>query len=129
MKIINSAIDIKTGNSKSLTVGSLNLVRDWGYVGDVALAMKKITENNLSTDYVVGTGIGRSIEDIINLVFEYLNMNYKDYISVNSSILRDNEPLEIISNPKKIKKEQNWESVTKFEDTIMRSIKYKEIKV
>ena len=66
--------------------------------------MKKINENNLSTDYVVGTGIGRSIEEIINFVFEYLNMDYKNYISINSNILRDNEPLEIISNPKKLKK-------------------------
>ena len=129
MKIINSAIDIKTGNSKSLTVGSLNLVRDWGYVGDVALAMKKITENNLSTDYVVGTGKGRSIEEIINFVFEYLNMDYKNYVSVNANILRDGEPLEIISNPKKIKKEQNWESITRFEEIIMRTIEYKQTRV
>ena len=125
MKIINSAFRIKNGKSKSLTIGSLGLVRDWGYVGDVALAMKKINEDNSSTDYVVGTGVGRSIEDIIKIVFGYLDLDYEKYISIDENILRKNEPKKIIADPRKIKKELDWESFTEFEEIILRSIKYK----
>ena len=56
-------------------------------------------------------------------------MDYKNYVSVNANILRNGEPLEIISNPKKIKKEQNWESITRFEEIIMRTIEYKQTRV
>ncbi len=125
MKIINTAINIKEGKSDSLTVGSLNLVRDWGFAGDVTDAMTKIVESSKSEDYVIGTGIGKSIKDIIEIVFSYLNLDYEEFISVDEKILRKNEPKFIVSDPKKIKLDLGWESSINFEEMLLRCIEYK----
>ena len=68
MKIINSAIQIKNRKRKSLEVGSLDLIRDWGYAGDYTLAMQMMLEKNPGIDYVIGSGKGTSVKEMLNFI-------------------------------------------------------------
>ena len=125
MKIINSAIDIKNKKSNQLELGSLNIVRDWGFAGDHTRAMKMIIENNSGSDYVIGTGIGTSIKEITKLIFNYFDLDFKDYISINKELLRSKDPEKIIANPTKLKSETGWEPSVDIENLIVRCIEYK----
>ena len=125
MKIINSAIDIKNKKSNQLELGSLDIVRDWGFAGDHTRAMKMIIENNSGSDYVIGTGIGTSIKEITKLIFNYFDLDFKDYISINKELLRSKDPEKIIANPTKLKSETGWEPSVDIENLIVRCIEYK----
>jgi len=124
-KIINEAIKIHKGQSDSLTIGSIDLIRDWGFAGDIVEAMTLINENDKFEDFVVGTGQGHSIEDMLKIIFNYFNLEFEDFVKVDKRLMRKNEPLSIISNPKKIENHLGWVSSTSFEETILRSIQYR----
>ena len=124
-KIINESINIKNGNKTKLTLGSLDLIRDWGYAGDVVDAMIRIVEAPSANNYVVGTGKGRSIKEMVSVVFNFFDLEFEEHIEIDPGLLRNNEPQQIISNPNKINKELGWKPETSFEDTILRSIKYR----
>tara|TARA_B100000902_G_scaffold351716_1_gene361883 strand:- start:703 stop:1677 length:975 start_codon:yes stop_codon:yes gene_type:complete len=123
-KIIKDAVKISKGEKKELVIGSLDIVRDWGYTGDVVKAMQLVCENNTFTDYVIGTGVGNSIKDMVKIIFDYLGLNYEEYIKIDADLLRKREPKTIISNPKKIERDLGWKSETSFEQTILKSVKY-----
>ena len=125
MKIINSAINISRQNQKKLTLGSLEYTRDWTYAEDIASAIYSINLNGSKNSYVIGTGRGYSIEDMVSCVFSSLNLNYEKYIDVDSSLLRKGDPEIIISNPKKIKNELNWNPEYSFEEMIEKCLVYK----
>ncbi len=125
MKIINCAIDIKNKKSNQLELGSLDVVRDWGFAGDHTRAMKMIIENNPGSDYVIGTGVGTSIEEITRLIFNYFDLDFKEYISINKELLRSKDPEKIIANPTKLKSETGWEPSVDIENLIVRCIEYK----
>ena len=125
MKIINKAIEINKDRSNTLELGSLELVRDWGFAGDHTRAMKMILENTPGENYVIGTGRGTSIKKLTDITFSYFNLNYKDYVSINEKLLRNNEPMKIISDPKKINKDTGWEPSVDIEELITRCIEYK----
>jgi len=125
MKIINCAIDIKNKKSNQLELGSLDIVRDWGFAGDHTRAMKMIIENNSGNDYVIGTGVGTSVEEITKLIFNYFDLDFKDYISINKELLRSKDPEKIIANPTKLKSETGWEPSVDIENLIVRCIEYK----
>jgi len=125
MKIINCAIDIKNKKSNQLELGSLDVIRDWGFAGDHTRAMKMIIENNSGSDYVIGTGIGTSIKEITKLIFNYFDLDFKDYISINKELLRSKDPEKIIANPTKLKSETGWEPSVDIENLIVRCIEYK----
>ena len=110
MKIILAAIKISRGESDSLTLGSLDYVRDWSYAGDIAEAIYLTTNYGESSDYVLGSGIGTTIKDLVNYVFDYFNLEWENYIEIDKSFLRQNDPIKVISDPKKIYSELNWKN-------------------
>ena len=124
-KIINSAIKIKNNEADSLVVGSLSYVRDWSFAGDVASAMSLINSSSISHDFIIGSGIGTSIGDVVNMAFSQFDLDYKDYTQVDSSLLRDGDPEKIISNPSKLRNELNWSPKLDIEQLVSRCTSFK----
>ena len=127
MKIINKALEIKKKNKGFLEVGSLEYKRDWSYAQDIVDAMYLINKNPKSGVYVIGSGSSYSIERIIDRVFNVLNLDYKNYIKVNPKLLRDGDPVEIFSNPQKLKNDYRWEPKYNLESFIKKIINYQNL--
>ena len=125
MKIINSIIKIKSGEIENFQVGSLELTRDWSYAKDVASAIYNMNKNDDSQDYVIGSGTGSSIKNILSIVFEYFDLDWQQYVLVNDSLLRPGDPLSIVSDPKKIQTELGWETNTTLEEMLIKCIEFK----
>ena len=125
MKIINTAINISDGVGDSLSVGSMDIVRDWSFAGDIADAIIRVTIDNNPEDYVIGSGIGHSIEQMVSQIFTYFDLDYTEYTIVDKSLLREGDPEIIISNPNKIKTKFGWSNEVSFEELINRCIKFK----
>ena len=125
MKIINSVIKIKNGQQKKLAVGSLDLVRDWSYAKDITLAMYLISNVESKSDYVIGSGMGHSIKDLVDIVFKSFNLRYEEYVDIDPGLLRKQAPKSIISDPAKIKNDFGWVPKTSFEELVEKCIKYK----
>ena len=118
MKIINGAIDIKNKKLKKLTVGSLDYVRDWSFAGDISKAIYAITNKGSSNTYVIGSGKGNSIKTVIEIIFDYFNLNLDKYIDIDENLIRKGDPVSIVSNPKKLNNELGWNNTISFEDLI-----------
>lgn len=125
MKIINSVIKIKNGEQKKLTIGSLDLVRDWSYAQDVTIAMYEILNEGQKSDYVIGSGLGHSIKDLVDIVFTTFDLRYEEYVDIDPGLLRKQTPESIISNPQKIRNDIGWVPETSFEELVEKCIKYK----
>ena len=122
MKIINSAYEIKLGNLKSLTLGSLDVIRDWSYAGDIAKGIYQLTTSGKFNNYVLGSGTGTSIKEVVKIVFELFELDYKSYIRVDENLLRPNDPKSIISDPQRIEKEIGWKTTKNIEYIINKII-------
>ena len=77
MKIINGAIDIRNKKIQKLTIGSLDYIRDWSYAGDIAKAIYKINNSGKANTYVIGSGKGHEIRNVVEIVFDEFNLNKK----------------------------------------------------
>ena len=121
-KLINSAFNIKHNNQKRVVIGSLDIVRDWSYAGDVASAIYLISKLGKNEDFVIGSGKGTSTRELVKNVFLNFNLDYKDYVLEDSSILRKNDPRKIICNPNKIYEHTGWTTKVNIEDIILKYI-------
>ena len=125
MKIIIKAMKIKKDSSQRLTVGSLELVRDWSYAGDIVEAMSLMVNKDLNSNYVLGSGNEKTIKDIIIFVFNYLGIDWEEHVDVDEGLLRKGDPRKIVANPKKIKSDTGWETSTSLESFLEKCISYK----
>ena len=125
MKIINTVIEIKNSGLSELTVGSLDYCRDWSYAMDIAEGIGEILFEDDPIDYVIGSGKGNSIRDLIEIVSNYFGLDYKNFIKVDASLLRDGDPTSIVSDPSLIKENLSWRAKTSFEVMIKKIIEFK----
>ena len=123
-KIINAAVDISKGKNKTLNLGNIDIVRDWGWAPDYVEAMWLMMENNISEDFVVATGISKSLKDFLSISFEYLNLNWKNYVSIDENLYRPTDISKNMGNPNKIKKQLGWKAKYSFHEMIKKIIEY-----
>ena len=120
MKIFNSAKKIKNNEMQFLEVGSTNLVRDWSFAGDIAKAIFLINQSDNNNNFIIGSGIPTSISEIIEKVFSLYDLKPENHIKVNPKLLREGDPLEIVSDPSLLKSELNWTPQLSVDDLLER---------
>ncbi len=125
IKIINGAINILENNADKLEIGSVDYVRDWMHSEDTVRAMIAITNNPINKSYVIGSGVGNSIKDLVQIVFSYFDLDYEKYIKINPSLLRQGDSEKIIANPKRLLEDYSWQQKISFKEMIHRIIKFK----
>ena len=76
-------------------------------------------------DKAIISGEATSIKEIVDYVFSYFQLDYKEFVTENTKLLRTGEPNEIVSNPIKINEEVGWKATTKLDEIIEKCISYK----
>ena len=120
MQIFNSAKKIKNKEMKLLEVGSTNVVRDWSFAGDVAIATFLITQSDNNNNFIIGSGVSTSISEVVEKVFSLYDLKPENHIKVNPKLLREGDPLEIVSDPSLLKSELNWSPQLSVDDLLER---------
>ena len=74
-KITDGVARIKHGLQDKLTLGNLEVLRDWGFAGDYVKAMWMMLQQDEPDDYVIATGQTHSVKDFLKEVFGYLELD------------------------------------------------------
>ena len=90
--------------------------RDWGHSKDYVRAMHLMLQNDKPGDWVVSTGETHSVREMCEIVFGYLDLNYKDYVTQNPKFLRPEELPYLKGDSSKIRQELGWKPEYSFED-------------
>ena len=123
-KISLSVARIKNKLQNELVLGNLNPKRDWGYAKDYVEAMWLMLQKNDPEDYVIGTGVTKSIEDFVKLAFSHVNLNYLDYVKFDEKFLRPTEVDLLIADSTKAKKKLKWESSVNFQSLVEMMVEF-----
>jgi GDPmannose 4,6-dehydratase len=111
-KITRAIAAIVQGKQKKLYLGNLDAVRDWGYAKEYVESMWLMLQQQESNDYVVATGVGATIRDFCAHSFRQVNLNWEDYVELDSKYLRPTEVDSLIGDPSKVRDELKWEAKT-----------------
>ncbi len=90
-KITKAAARIKLGLQDKLVLGNLDAKRDWGFAGDYVEAMWRMLQHDEPDDFVIATGDSISIRDFLSLVFDYLGLDWEQYVDTDRRYYRPAE--------------------------------------
>lgn len=122
-KITLAVAKIYLGKQKQLSMGNLNVIRDWGFAGDYMFAAWKMLQSSTAKDYIIATGLGHTVEDLLKVAFECVGLSYKDYVSVDKTFLRPMEAPKVLGNPNKTFEDLNWRPEVSFSQLIEMMVK------
>ena len=123
-KVVKEAVKIKLGLSKKLSLGNLNASRDWGHAKDYVYAMWLMLQSDTPDDYVCSTGKSHTVQDLVKYVFRRLDLNWKNYITVDEKYMRSEELEHLKGDCSKIRKELGWVHKYTFEEMLDEMLDY-----
>jgi GDPmannose 4,6-dehydratase len=117
-KITDGVARIKLGLAKELRLGNLEAKRDWGYAGDYARAMWLMLQQDEPEDYVIGTGRTHKVRDFCKIAFEYVGLDYEQYVVTDERYYRPAEVDILVADNSKAKEKLSWQPEVSFEELI-----------
>ena len=117
-KITNEAVKIKLGLSNELRLGNLDSYRDWGFAGDYVTAMWLMLQHPDADDYIVSTGRLHSVRDFCECAFNYLNLDYRDYLQIDNEFFRPSESIQLLGNAEKAERLLSWKPAIDFDHLV-----------
>jgi len=127
-KIIKAAILIANGEQESIELGRIDSQRDWGWAPDYVDAMRKILQYAQPDDYVISTGVTRSVRNLAGYVFDKVGLDFDRYWKKSEDFYRPEELTFLRGDSKKIRERLGWQPTKTFESMIDEMIEYWEQK-
>ncbi len=117
-KVTRAAAAIKKGLQKDLYMGNLSAKRDWGYAKEYVEGMWRILQQPESDDYVLGTNETHTVQELCEVAFGRVGLNWQDHVKFDARYERPAEVELLIGDPAKAKAKLGWEPKTKFKALI-----------
>jgi GDPmannose 4,6-dehydratase len=117
-KIVKGAINIFQGSPNKLCLGNLSVKRDWGLASEYVVAMWEVLQQDKSEDYILSTGVARSLEEFVAIAFKFLNLDWREHVVTDLSLHRPSDAPMNHGDPGKAKVKLGWSSTDSLEAVV-----------
>jgi GDPmannose 4,6-dehydratase len=107
-KVTDGVARIKLGLTDTLSLGNLNAKRDWGFAGDYVRAMWTMLQQDAPDDYVVAMGVTHSVQDLVELAFGHVGLDWRAHVRQDPAFLRPAEVDLLIGDASKARRVLQW---------------------
>ena len=123
-KVVLEAVKIKLGLSDKLVLGNLDSMRDWGHAKDYVKGMWLMLQQDNPDDYVLATGDSHSVNELVDYVFNKLELDREKYVFTDKKFERAEELHYLRGDSTKARTKLNWEPEYTFETMLDEMVDY-----
>jgi len=125
-KILEGAVKIKKGLQDDITLGNLDVSRDWGYAPEYIKAMWLMLQQDKADDYIICSGEANTLEDFTRKVCEKTGIDYDEKVKFSKKFYRPVELEIIYGDNSKAKEGLNWDYNISFDELIEKLVEDEE---
>lgn len=90
-KIIRGAHAVAAGKAKQLSLGNLDISRDWGWAPEYVTVMAKMLTPDSPTDLVIATGRSVSLSYFVERAFRNFKLDWREFVQVDDALRRPSD--------------------------------------
>jgi GDPmannose 4,6-dehydratase len=118
-KITRSAAEIALGRRESVTLGNLDVRRDWGFAGDYVEAMQGLIRLEEPVDVPIGSGHEHRLADLLALAFESAGLGDPSaYVVQDPDLLRPADADVLVADPEPAERLLGWRATTTLPELV-----------
>ncbi len=140
-KITKAVANISNGKQEILQLGNLDAKRDWGYAKEYVESMWLMLQQDQPDDYVIATGITKTVREFVELAFKCVNIDInwqgsginekglcsntgKELVIINPRYFRPSEVEFLKGDASRAKDKLGWKPKTSFEELVKIMVEY-----
>jgi GDPmannose 4,6-dehydratase len=118
-KVARAAAAISLGLEQELVLGDVDSRRDWGYAKDYVRAMWLMLQQDEPADYVVATGESHSVQELVDLAFSRVGLDWRDHVRSDPALRRGAAELhDLVGEASRARDVLGWEPSVGFEELV-----------
>ena len=118
-KVTRAVARIALGRQKIISVGNMDVSRDWGFAGDYVHAMWLMLQQDEPGDYVIATGKPHSIRDLLQLAFQHVGIDdWQAHVVQDARFFRPADVSLLVGDASKARSELGWQPQIDFRQLI-----------
>jgi GDPmannose 4,6-dehydratase len=122
-KISDGVARIHLGLQDSISLGNTKAERDWGYAPDYVEAMWLMLQQDNPDDFVIATGVVKTVEDFLDCAFNEIGINdWSKYVIRDDKFFRPAEVDVLKGDSSKAEKILGWKPKTNFNDLVKKMV-------
>lgn len=108
-KLAVAAHRISNGSDEKISLGNLDVIRDWGWAPEYAEAAWKMLNRESPEDFIIATGVTQSLRKFAETIFLEAGLELEKYLNIDKSLMRLNEPSVISADISKAREMMSWD--------------------
>lgn len=113
-KITRGAAAIALGRADRLTLGNLDVVRDWGFAGEYVEAIRRMVERDEPIDLPIGTGVPHALAELVATAFAAAGLGEatEHYLVQDPALMRPADTPVLVADPEPAARSIGWRAST-----------------
>lgn len=118
-KITQGVAAIALGKAEKLTLGNLDVQRDWGFAGDYTRAMWLALQHDEPGDYVIATGQVRSVREFVARAFAAVGISdWERYVISAEELARPTDSRVLVGDAGRARRVLGWVPEVSFDEMV-----------
>jgi GDPmannose 4,6-dehydratase len=123
-KITDGVAKIHLGLKDDITLGNLDIKRDWGYAPDYVEAMWMMLQQDEPNNYVIATGVYHTLENFLDSAFQCIGISsWSKYVKQDERFMRPADVYYLRGDSTRASEELGWKPKTSFEQMVSKMVK------
>ena len=119
---------IANGSKEKLTLGRLDIRRDWGWAPEYVEAMWRMLQQAKPDDYVVATGEEHSLQQFVAETFRQLGLDWRKHVVSDPMLFRPSDIERSCGNASKARRKLGFKTKSGFKKIISNLIQQDQIR-
>lgn len=121
-KIIAAAVRIGNGSKERLTLGNIDIARDWGWAPDYVEAMWLLLQQDKPEDFVIATGMTHPLSAFIEQAFQEVGLDWHDHVDSDQQFFRPTDLRIGRADPSKARQKLGWTATHTMVDVVRKIV-------
>ena len=117
-KIVLAACRIAAGSAEHLTLGRLDIVRDWGWAPEYVEAMWRMMQQDAADDFIISTGEPHSLQEFVEATFAAVGLDWRTYVKADPTLFRPTDLARSVGCADKALAKLGWQAKYKMNDIV-----------
>lgn len=117
-KIIRAAGRISQGSQETLSLGRLDIWRDWGWASEYVEAMWLALQASEAEDYVIATGQTCALRDFVAESFAFHGLDWREHVKESPELYRPSDIVYSRADPGKAAIQLGWKARSHMADVV-----------
>jgi len=117
-KIVATACRISKGSDEKLTLGNLQIRRDWGWAPEYVDAMWRMLQCDDAHDFIIATGESNSLEEFVKEAFAKVDLDWREHTIASEALFRPTDISEGKGNAGKAERLLGWKAKAHMKEVI-----------